>query len=92
MEAGRVSRVLRCVACARRIRDSHPYIGVEDLTTGSEFTYHTRPECMERAGQETAARLERGKVYVLHHYHSSACSDERPGPDCSGGCFSGVAA
>ncbi len=49
-----------------------------------------RPECQLRAGQETAARIQRGKVYVMRHYH--VCGDEAPGADCSGGCFSGAAA
>ena len=85
-----MSRTLRCVACARRIRPNHPHLGVVDLTTGSEWTYHTRPKCQLRAGQETAARIQRGKVYVMRHYH--VCGDEAPGADCSGGCFSGAAA
>lgn len=72
-----MSRVLRCVACTRRIRDHHPHIGVVDLETGSEWTYHARPRCQERAAQETAARLERGKVYMLNHYH--VCDDETAG-------------
>jgi hypothetical protein len=32
--------------------------------------------------------MERGKAYVLRHYHSSNCPDERPGWDCAAGCFS----
>ncbi len=87
-----MSRTLRCAACARRIRERHPHVGILDLETGSEWTYHGRPRCMERASQETAARLERGKVYAARHYHSSTCGDEAPGADCSGGCFSGAAA
>ncbi len=90
MEAGGMKRTLRCVACARRIRPNHPHLGVVDLETGSEWAYHARPTCQLRAGQETAARLERGKVYVMRHYH--VCGDEAPGADCSGGCFSGAAA
>jgi len=83
-----MSRVLRCLACARRIRERHPHLGVVDLETGSEWTYHARPRCQLRAGQEKAARLARGKVYVMRFYH--ACNDEVPGADCSGGCFSGL--
>jgi hypothetical protein len=60
---------------------------VEDLETGEEFSYHARPGCQEHGALETAARLERGKVYAMHHYHSSACPDERPGFGCTGGCF-----
>ncbi len=87
METGGMSRVLRCAACARRIKPHHPHIGVEDLETGREFSYHVGPGCQERAAEETAARLERGKVYVLHHYHSSTCPDKAPGFGCAGGCF-----
>ena len=81
-----------CAACAGRIRTHHPHIGVEDLETGKEFSYHARPGCRERAVEETASRLERGKVYVMHHYHTSACPDKVPGFRCSGGCFSPAAA
>jgi hypothetical protein len=85
-----MSRVLRCLACAKRIRERHPHVGVVDLETGSEWTYHARPRCMERAAKETLRRMERGRVYVLRHYH--VCGDEVPGTDCSGGCFTGAAA
>jgi hypothetical protein len=85
-----MSRTLRCVACARRIRERHPHLSVVDLETGSEWTYHARPRCMERASQETAARLVWGRLYILRHYHT--CADESAGFDCSGGCFSGAAA
>ncbi len=87
MGAGRMSRVLRCAACTKRIKVHHPHIGVEDLQTGREFSYHATPRCQERAAEETAARLERGKVYVMHHYHSSGCPDKAPSWGCSGGCF-----
>jgi len=63
----------------------HPHIGVEDLEAGREFSYHAR--CQERAAEETATRLEAGKVYVMHHYHSSTCPDKVPGWGCTGGCF-----
>ena len=82
-----MSRIIRCVACARRIRANHPHIGVLDYQTGVEFTYHARPKCQERALQETVTRLERGKVHVLRYHH--VCHDEGPGFDCSGGCFDG---
>ena len=81
-------RAIRCVACARRIRPTHPHVGVVDLDTGTEWTYHAR--CMERAAEETMRRMERGKVYVVRHYHT--CGDEAAGFNCSGGCFTGVAA
>jgi hypothetical protein len=80
-----MSRILRCVGCARRIRPHHPHIGVEDLQTGVEFSYHAR--CRERCAEDTATRLQRGKAYAAHHYHSSACPDEAPDFGCSGGCF-----
>jgi hypothetical protein len=85
-----MSRTLRCVACARRIRENHPHVGVVDLETGSEWAYHARPKCQLRAGRETATRIRQGKVYVMRHYH--VCGDEAPGAHCSGGCFSGAAA
>jgi hypothetical protein len=86
MEAGGMSRkIIRCVACSKRIKPYHPHIGVEDYESGVEFTYHARAGCQQRAAEETAARLERGKVYMVHLYH--VCKDEAPGYDCSGGCF-----
>ena len=78
----------RCVACARRIRDNHPHLGVVDPEVGSEWTYHAKPRCQQRAIQETAARLQRGKVYIMRCYH--VCGDKAPGFDCPGGCFSGL--
>lgn len=83
-----MSRALRCAACTRRIRPNHPHLGVVDLATGSEWTYHARAKCQLKAGQETAARLERGRVYIMRHYHT--CGDEASGFDCRGGCFSGL--
>jgi hypothetical protein len=80
-------KIIRCVACARRIRDSHPHIGVEDLATGVEFNYHARPACMRRAVEETARRTRRGTVYIWHHYH--VCGDYASGFRCRGGCFAG---
>ncbi len=81
------AKLLRCSGCARRIRAHHPHIGVEDLETGAEFSYHAKRSCQKRCAEETAARLERGKVFVMHHYHSSACPDETPDFGCAGGCF-----
>ena len=89
--SARSSRVLRCAACARRIRAHHPHIGVEDLETSQEFSYHANRSCQEAAVRETVSRMERGKVYVMHHYHSAACPDEAPGFGCAGGCFDTVA-
>jgi hypothetical protein len=81
------SRIIRCAACAGRIRPQHPHIGVENLETGEEFSYHARPDCQKRCAEETFTRLEAGKVYAMHHYHSSTCPDESPGFGCRGGCF-----
>jgi hypothetical protein len=80
-----MSRLRRCAACGKRIRRRHPYIGVEDYSTRVEFTYHARPRCQQRAAEETAIRMERGKVYFLHHYH--VCDDVAAGFNCAGGCF-----
>ena len=80
-----MTHVLRCAACTRRIRSSHPHIGLIDLETSQEFSYHAR--CQHRAAEDFAAVAERGKAYILRHYHSSRCPDEVPGWDCSGGCF-----
>jgi hypothetical protein len=79
---------IRCAACARRIRENHPHVGLEDYDTGKEIAYHARPRCQERAAAEMARYMERGKVYILHHYH--VCGDERGGLDCVGGCFTGA--
>jgi hypothetical protein len=80
-------RVIRCAACAGRIKPQHPHIGVENLETGEEFSYHARPDCQKRCVEETVTRLEAGKVFAAHHYHSSSCPDAAPGFGCSGGCF-----
>ena len=82
-----MTRILRCAACARRIKSHHPHIGVIDLEAGREISYHAKRSCQEHAAAETVARIECGKVYVLRHYHSSACPDEAPGFGCAGGCF-----
>jgi hypothetical protein len=80
---------LRCAACARRIRASHPNIGIEDYDTGVEFSYHARPECQMRAAEDMERRGMEGKVYLVHHYH--VCGDEANGFGCAGGCFDGAA-
>lgn len=83
-----MTRILRCASCTRRIRPSHPHIGLLNMATGKEIaSYHARGGCQERAGQEIAVRLERGKAYILRHYHSSTCPDPASGFDCAGGCF-----
>ena len=80
-----MSRILRCAACTRRIKPHHPHVGLIDLEGGGELSYHAR--CQERAAEDFAAMMGRGKVYILRHYHGSACPDEAPGFGCSGGCF-----
>ncbi len=86
-----MSRMLRCSGCTRRIRDHHPHVGLLDLQTGEALaSYHAR--CKEHAVRDFAAMAERGKAYILRHYHSSACPDDAPGFGCSGGCFDTVVA
>ncbi len=85
-----MTRVLRCASCARRIRDHHPHIGLIDMEEKTEIPYHAR--CQEHAARDFAAMAERGKAYVMRHYHSSACLDAAPGFGCAGGCFDTVAA
>jgi hypothetical protein len=81
------NRVIRCAACAGRIKPHHPHIGVEDLETGKEFSYHARASCQKRCVEETVTRLEAGKVFAAHHYHSSRCPDAASGFGCAAGCF-----
>jgi len=76
-----------CLACGKRIRDEHPYVGVEELESGRELRYHARAECQMEGGQQMATMLERGKAYVVRHYHT--CGDEENGFDCTCGCFTG---
>lgn len=76
---------LRCAACTRRIKPHHPHIGLIDVETRAEISYHAR--CQQRAAEDFAAMAERGKVYVLRYYHSAACPNERPNFGCAGGCF-----
>ena len=80
-------RVIRCAACTRRIRDHHPYIGLERYDTGREVAYHARDACQEAGAEQLAQMMKVGRIYVIHHYH--VCGDEAGGFDCSGGCFSG---
>ncbi len=83
-------RILRCVGCTRRIKPHHPHVGVIDLETGREISYHAR--CQGRAAAEIVAGIERGKATLLRYHHSSKCPDEHPGFGCSGGCFDTLAA
>lgn len=80
-------KVIRCAACAGRIKPQHAHLGVMDLEKGEEFSYHARPGCQIRAAEETVTRVEAGKVYGLRHYHASTCPDESPSFGCTGGCF-----
>jgi len=82
-----MSRILRCAACARRIKPHHPHIGLIDHESGREISYHAHPSCQKRGAEEMASLLERGRVYILRHYHASTCPDEVPGWGCTGGCF-----
>jgi hypothetical protein len=75
-----------CLACARRIRDDQPYIGIEDTRTGREMRYHGLADCQMVAAGQFGRMMEGGAVYVIHHYH--ICGDEENGLDCAGGCFS----
>ena len=83
-----MTRILRCAACTRRIRGSHAHVGLSDVQSGREICYHAHPSCQRRGAEEMASLLERGRVYILRHYH--VCGDEQSGFDCSGGCFSGA--
>jgi hypothetical protein len=84
-----VTRILRCSACHRRIKPTHPHVGLIDLAkpAGTEISYHARPDCQRRGAEEMASLLKRGRVYILRHYHSSRCPDRVPGWGCAGGCF-----
>jgi hypothetical protein len=82
-----VSRIIRCAVCSGRIRPHAPRIGLIDLESGHEISYHARPRCRRRGMREMAALMERGKAYVLRHHHGAACPDKAPGFGCSGGCF-----
>jgi hypothetical protein len=80
-------RVTRCAACSRRIKPHHAHIGLIDHEGGREISYHAQADCQQRGMQEMASLLERGRVYILRHYHSSSCPDGDPGFGCRGGCF-----
>ena len=80
-----MSKILRCASCQRRIRSHHPQVGLLDVATGREIPYHAR--CQASAAGDFAAMAERGKLYILRHYHSSRCPDKVPGWGCAGGCF-----
>lgn len=82
-----MTRILRCAACSRRIRPHHPHVGIIELDSGREISYHAHPNCQHRAAQDFAAMAERGKAYILRHYHAGHCPDEAPGWGCAGGCF-----
>jgi hypothetical protein len=83
-----MSRVLRCAACTRRIKPHHAHVGLIDYESGREISYHAHPGCQRRGAEEMASLLERGRVYILRHYHSPTCPDKAPGFGCAGGCFS----
>jgi hypothetical protein len=82
-----MTRIRRCAACSRRTRPTHAHVGLIDLESGREIFYHARPSCQRQGAQEMASLMERGRVYILRHYHSSTCPDRAPGWGCAGGCF-----
>ena len=82
-----VGPAIRCAACTKRIKPHHAHIGLIDHESGREISYHAHPSCQRRGVEEMASLLERGRVYILRHYHSSLCPDPLPGWGCSGGCF-----
>jgi hypothetical protein len=82
-----MTRILRCGACYKRIRPTHPHIGLIDHEAGTEISYHARRNCQSQGVAEMASLLECGRVYILRHYHSSTCPDRAPGWGCTGGCF-----
>jgi len=81
-------RTAVCLACGKRIRDEHPNIGVEDMSTRSELLYHASVECQIAAAEQLDKMMRGGGLYVINHYH--ACGDGEHGFDCVGGCFSGA--
>lgn len=82
-----MNRILRCAACTRRIRPTHPHVGLIDHESGNKITYHAHPDCQRRGVQEMVSLLKRGRRYILRYYHSSTCPDKAPGFGCAGGCF-----
>jgi hypothetical protein len=80
-------RVIRCAACTKRIKPHHAHIGLIDYESGREISYHAHPDCQKRGAEDMASLLQRGRMYILRHYHSSRCPDEVPGWGCAGGCF-----
>jgi hypothetical protein len=82
-----MSSILRCAACTRGIKPHHAHIGLIDHENGREVSYHALSSCQQRGMQEVASHLERGRLYILRHYHASTCPDEAPGWGCAGGCF-----
>jgi hypothetical protein len=83
-----MSRILRCAACTRRIKAHHAHVGLIDYESGREISYHAHPNCQKRGAEDIAAMIERGRLYILRHYHASACPDAEAGFGCAGGCFS----
>lgn len=84
-----MTRIIRCHSCTRRVKGHHPFISLLDMVTGKKIaSYHAHPSCQRQGAQEMASLMERGKAYILRHHHASTCPDERPGWNCSGGCFS----
>src|SRR5215208_1400879 len=84
--SGRGTHSVKCSACKRRIRDNHPYVGLEDYDTGKERAYHAKPACQEALSETISRAAGTGKLLLVHHYHT--CGDEASGYECYAGCFS----
>ncbi len=54
------TKVIRCPACKKRVRDHQPDVVITDVSTGRQHVYHTAMTCMEEA---FAAAFAPGKVY-----------------------------
>jgi hypothetical protein len=85
IEALRELSRLRCDACGEPIRDTEPHLALEDQDAETELYYHRDFECQKQGGLRSAAELQRGHVYSLHHVH--ACDEPEKGYACTAGCF-----
>ena len=53
-----MTRVLRCAACARRIRGAQAHVDLIDVDSGREISYHAHPSCQRRGAEEMASLLD----------------------------------
>lgn len=81
-----------CRHCDLPIRETEPYLCVEDLETGQRISYHVDYVCQKAGAEAQAAiflshlqREEAPPSLVIHHMH--ACDDPNPDVACSEGCF-----